>query len=206
MKTLLIAVLSVFTVSAFGQSISTQLETDAPAVKASTGVRVSIIKPMFEQRYSSFFPQTGGTKKRTLGSEQDSFGLAIGWADIPVRELGWSMNLAYIDLGDGDKNQKTEGGLEVEADGLARADFNFAYGFTSKFTGRIGANVAKFTQGEVGRELAAGLGAQGSLGFQLTKELGIEAGYSAMTVGGNNKGGRRTGTISGAEVALTGTF
>lgn len=201
MKTLLIAVLSVFTVSAFAQTISTQLETEAPAVKASKGVRVSIISPILEQRYSSFFPQTGGTVKRRLNPEADALGLAIGWADVPVRELGWTANLAYLDLGDGMDNQE-----KIDADGLARADFNFAYGFTSKFTGRIGANIAKFTQGDIGTELAPGLGAQGSLGFQITKELGIEAGYTAMTVGGNNKGGRRTGTISGAELALTGTF
>ena len=210
MKTLLIAVLSVFTVSAFAQTISTKIETEAPAVKASKGVRVSIIKPIFEQRYSSFFPQTGGTVKRRLNPDTDALGLSIGWADVPVRELGWTANLSYLDL---DLGVDWERGTvekdvrdKVDADGLARADFNFAYGFNSKFNGRIGANISKFTQGEVGRELAAGLGAQGSLGFQLTKELGIEAGYSAMTVGGNNKGGRRTGTISGAEVALTGTF
>jgi hypothetical protein len=201
MKTLLVAVLSVFSVSAFAQTITTQLETETPTVQVSKGVRVTAIKPVLEQRYSSFFPGEAGTVKRRLNPDDEAFGIAIGWADVPVRDLGWTTNLSYIDLGE--QNNEED---RIDARGLARFDANLAYGFNSKFTGRIGANMTKFVQGDLGEELAAGLGGQSSLGFQISKNLGVEAGYTFMTVGVNNKGGRRTGTISGAEVALTGTF
>ncbi len=197
MKLVLAGILSVFTVNAFAQTISAPLETEAPVVKQSRGIRVSLIKPILEQRVSASYPGVEGGKVKE-NPEEAAFGVGLGWADLAVRDMGWMINLAYLDLGDGD--------LQEVIDGIVRLDGNLAYGINEKLNVRGGINLTKYTQGDGANELRPGTGAQAGIGYQLTKNLGVDAGYTFMTFGGNNKGGRTTVTTSGAEVAVTGTF
>ena len=198
MKKLLVGFLSVFTVTAFAQTSTAPLEIETPKVEQSKGMRVTLIKPVLEQRISSHFPALGGATKSTSSPESDSVGLGIGWGNIPVRDLGWTLNASYIDLGSSDTQEAL--------DGIARLDGNIAYGINEKLNIKGGANWTKYTQGDVGKRLRPGTGAQASIGFQVSKLISVDAGYTFMTFGGNNKGGTQNVTTSGGEVSVTGTF
>ena len=119
------------------QTISTQLETETATVTASQGVRLSLMKPFLETRLDTEFPglEGGTTKSR---ENETSFGLGVGYADLPIRDIGFTTNASYLFL---DQDQ---------ADSILRLDGNLGYAFNSKLNLKGGVNVSKYFDGEIG--------------------------------------------------------
>ncbi len=100
------------------------------------------------------------------------FGVAVGYASLPVQELGFTTNLAYMEA------------RKDRSANIARADGNLGYAFNNNVNLKGGLNILKFTSGTDLKDLNSGIGFQGSLGFQLNKTVGFDIGYSESNLSG----------------------
>jgi hypothetical protein len=136
---------------------------------SSRGFRVSFLKPTLDTKMTGKF--MGQTAEGT--SKPDSaLGIAIGYASLPVQELGYTTNLALIEAKSGSSAN------------IARIDGNLGYAFNPYVNLKGGLNAMKFTSGNGLKDLDAGFGYQASLGFQLNKNAGIDIGYSELNTSG----------------------
>ncbi len=174
----------------FAQNTSTAKMSDDGI--ASKGVRISVLKPVLEAEIkASYKGQSFGTKEKL----DDALGFSVGYASLPVQELGWTANLAYMDV----KNEGT-------STGMMRADGNLAYAFTSILNVKGGLNLSKFTSGTNNEKLNPAIGFQGGLGVQVSKNFGLDIGYTQMNQSGSLDGVNVDIKESGLEIGLNGTF
>jgi hypothetical protein len=150
------------------------------------GLRVSLFKPVLTAR-----TQTTG-QGNTEMSFDNTFGLSIGYANLPLKQIGWTANASYIEIFyAGDKL------------GVLRTDANVAYGFTKNLNIKGGLNLSKFVIPErVRDEYNPSVGFQSSLGLQVTKNVGVDAGYTFMKQ--TNK--RQDIELAGLELGVNATF
>ncbi len=182
---------------------------------SSRGLRISLISA------PSYLFATGNDGTSS-SRNYDSFpGVSIGYADLKVGQFGWTSNLAYLSLGEHyvdtfttvQDNSITSGSKTYSGSiNFVRADFNVAYTFNKYFNFKAGLNTLKCINGtgyDSGSEnyfKNLGFGYQSSIGIQLTKNYGFDIGFSDMNFQGSNSNGSGNYTISGLEVALSGTF
>ncbi|MEN0060328.1 MAG: hypothetical protein AAGB31_15925, partial [Bdellovibrio sp.] len=181
MKTEIASLLAtVFVASiSFAQNTSTaKLSTEDNI--SSKGFRVGIVKPILKAdiEVSSSYGSASGSSNL-----DEALGLSLGYASLPIQELGWTTNITYIDI--------ANAGSSV---GIARVDGNLAYAFTSVINLKGGLNLSKFISGDGHENIDTGVGAQGSLGVQLTKNFGLDLGYTHM---------RQSSSTGGFEVEIT---
>lgn len=176
--------------TSFAQNTSTaKMPTDDGI--SSKGFRVGIVKPMLEADIkASYQGQSFGNKEKL----DEALGFSLGYASLPVQELGWTANATYMDI-------KNNG----ESTGLARIDGNLAYAFTSIINVKGGLNVSKLTKSESSK-YDAGIGFQGGVGVQLTKNFGLDLGYTQMNQSGSSDGVKVDLKEAGVEIGLNGTF
>lgn len=130
-----------------------------------------------------------GNDERTL---DNTFGLSIGYANLPLRQIGWTANATYIEIF-----------LAGEKYGLVRTDANIGYGFTKNLNVKGGLNLAKFVAPErIRDEYNPSFGFQGGLGMQLSKNIGIDAGYTFM----KQTNTKQNIELAGMELGLNATF
>src|SRR5690606_10076933 len=93
MKFQLVAVLAfaVLGHAATAQTISMPQEGVQEQVPASRGLRVTLIKPFLESSLETQRPATASLRTKETNNEE-SFGLGLGYANLPVRELGYTVN------------------------------------------------------------------------------------------------------------------
>lgn len=191
MKTQITAFLAMALVasSSFAQNTSTaKMPTDG---MSSKGFRIGIVKPMLEADIkASYQGQSFGAKEKL----DEALGLSLGYASLPVQELGWTANATYMDI-------KNEG----SSTGLARIDGNLAYAFTSIVNVKGGLNISKLTKSE-NSKYDAGIGFQGGVGVQLTRNFGLDLGYTQMNQSGSSEGVKVDLKEAGVEIGLNGTF
>ena len=168
---------------------TTKMPTDEIS---SRGVRIGIVKPMLEYEAKVDYSGNSFSFKDKL---DEAIGFSVGYASLPVQEFGWISNLTYIDI----KNQGTKSGL-------IRLDGNLAYAFTSFVNVKGGLNLSKFTSDGNMAKLDPSLGFQGGLGFQVTKNFGVDIGYTQMNQSGTNSDLKLNFKVAGAEIGLNGTF
>ena len=164
---------------------------------SSKGIRVSLLKPSLnvELKVSS----GGKSGKSDNVSFGDSTGLSVGYANLPVGQLGWTTNLSLIDT----KVDKTNLNF-------TRLDGNLAYAFTPVVNAKGGLNYSKITKGDDQNVFTPAIGLQASVGFQVTKNFGIDVGYTQMNqrveanVDGNDMD--FDFKFSGVEIGINGTF
>jgi hypothetical protein len=94
---------------------------------------------------------------------------------------------------------------EGSSTGLARIDGNLAYAFTSIVNVKGGLNISKFTKSETS-DYNAGIGFQGGVGVQLTRNFGMDLGYTQMNQSGSSDGVKVDLKEAGIEIGLNGTF
>jgi hypothetical protein len=174
----------------FAQSTSTATmpNQDADSVR---GFRVSVVKPVLEVELKVNAGSGSNSNKENL---EDSLGFALGYASLPVQSLGWTANLAYLSL-------KAEGS-EVP---MLRADVNVGYAFTSLVNVKGGLNLSKFTKDDY-NDFKTAIGLQANVGFQITRNFGLDLGYTQMNQTAEFDAGTVDLKLSGFEVGLNGTF
>jgi hypothetical protein len=178
--------LVLFGSTAFGQTESLTYQTvsrmELPSV-STQGVRVALLKPFLNRGI------TAEGRRIKIGDIKDSLGYAIGYAHLPIRELGFTTNLAYLAFWESE-------------DSLVRLDGNLGYAFDEIVNFKGGLNGSQVTGFREPR-LGAALGIQAGVGFQINPLFGIDISYVMM---------RQTGSSSvamdesGFEFAVHGTF
>lgn len=156
---------------------------------ASEGFRLAILKP-----FMNLDVKISGTGESDSSKIDDTLGFSVGYANLPVQDLGWTTNLAYLDM-------RNNGGSA----GMARLDGNLAYAFKPMVNIKGGLNVSKMVSGAL-TQLNVGIGFQAGVGFQFTQNFGIDAGYSQMNQSLSSGGQTATIRESGPEIGLNATF
>ena len=188
--TVLLATVLVASTS-FAQNTSTAKMPTNDGI-SSKGIRIGIVKPMLDVDLKASYQGQSSSNKERL---DDTLGFSLGYASLPVQKLGWTTNATYMDI-------KNEG----SSTGLARIDGNLAYAFTSIINFKGGLNVSKLTSGEDHNKFNAGIGFQGGVGVQLTKNFGLDLGYTQMNQSGSFEGLKVDLKEAGVEIGLNGTF
>lgn len=183
--------LALFASSSFAQ-YSSVTEVRLRDRYASQGVRVSLVKPSLSMEVKFSDSDESLTFKENIDS---ALGLAVGYASLPIQELGYTVNGSLFDL------KEAEGSAS-----MFRMDGNLGYAFNSIFNLKGGLNVSFFDGRDSNIKFDPGLGAQASAGFQITKNIGLDLGYIVMNQSANHKGVRIDAKESGPEIALNGTF
>ncbi len=186
--------------SSFAQNTSTAKMPEDDSV-SSKGFRVSLVRPNLDAKMKVNYQGThffdGSTKI------DNTMGLAVGYASLPVQELGWTTNLALMEA----KSESTAN--------LARLDGNLGYALNKYVNLKGGLNVIKFTSGNGVKDMNPGLGLQASVGVQITRNFGLDLGYTEMNTSGKStvtSNGQAIGKadvdlkFSGFEIGLNGTF
>ena len=153
---------------------------------APKGVRIFVFKPVLTMKVKD---QNTNRGERTL---DNTFGFSFGYANLPYKELGWTANGTYIEI--------FEAG---EKYGLIRTDANVGYGFEKNLNVKAGLNLSKFViPSRLRDEYNPNIGFQASAGLQMTKNVGVDAGYTYMKQTNSNE----EILLSGLEIGLHGTF
>ncbi|MNJ94701.1 hypothetical protein D3C87_124030 [compost metagenome] len=170
-----------------------------PEIYSSKGIRVSLLRPALDAKLKFTMAGESATAK---GDMTDFFGLGVGYANLPVGQVGWTGNVAYLKP-------------DVESGGTAmlRGDGNVAYTFTRLVNVKGGLNVMKIIGNSQAEKFNAGIGAQASVGLQLTRNFGLDLGYVMMRNSAKLTGqGLTSSNIDveletyGFEIGLNGTF
>ena len=147
--------MALLTSMSFAQNAST-LKLPADDGFSSKGLRISLVKPTLDSKIKLKYE---GLSFDGTGKPDSALGLAVGYASLPVQELGWTANVAYIEA----KAESTAN--------IARIDGNLGYAFNKYVHLKGGLNAMKFTSGNGVKDLNAGLGFQASLGLQLNRNI-----------------------------------
>ncbi|KYG67310.1 hypothetical protein AZI86_09950 [Bdellovibrio bacteriovorus] len=153
---------------------------------APKGVRISVFKPVLTMKVKD---QDRNQNERTL---DNTFGFSFGYANLPYKEIGWTANGTYIEI--------FEAG---EKYGVIRTDANIGYGFEKNLNVKAGLNLSKFViPARMRDDYNPNIGVQASAGLQMTKNVGLDAGYTYMKQTNSNE----EVLLSGLEIGLHGTF
>ncbi len=191
--------IALLTSASYGQNTTT---AGIPSTidNSSTGFRISLTKPVLDAKVKVKFSGFNFDDNIKMDSTN---GFAIGYANLPIEELGWTTNLGFM-----------ETKKETSAN-IIRVDGNLAYTFNQYINLKGGLNIAKFTSGAGVKELNEGVGLQTSIGLQMTKNIGVDIGYTQMNMAGKTpvtSNGVEVGKadyeikLSGIEIGLNGTF
>jgi hypothetical protein len=159
---------------------------------SSQGFRVSIVKPMLDSEVKLSGNGASNSYSQTL---DQALGLSLGYVSLPVQQLGWTANATYLDI---QNNGYTTS--------LVRIDGNAAYAFTNIISIKGGLNITKLTGGNDAEKFDAGIGFQGGIGIQVTKNFGFDVGYTQMNQSTNLDGYDISVREAGLEIGLNGTF
>ncbi len=185
-------VTALFAATSFGQSSSPTKVSVVDERISTSGFRVAIVKPMLSAEMKASYKGFASASSETLDS---ALGLSLGYASLPFQELGWSSNFTHMDI----KNNGT-------TTGLVRADGNLAYAFNKTVNIKGGLNLSKMTSGWNSTRLNPVLGFQGGLGIQLTKNFGLDLGYTEMNQSGSIDEAFVELKEKGTEIGVIGTF
>lgn len=160
--------------------------------ESAQGVRLTLMSSILEGR---FHADKENQAKDLNGDFASAWGLALGYAKLPIQSFGFTTNLAWQWISDNE-----------ETFNLARVDGNLAYAVNETLNIKCGPNLSKWVSGEYLKETDPGLGFQFSVGFQVAENMGIDLGYSQMNQSGSFNGGHIDIQVSGVELDLHGTF
>jgi hypothetical protein len=178
-KIVSVAAVSLLTSASFAQN-TTRAKMPVDGGISSQGVRISIVRPTLDMKIEAKFDgQTfSGTAK-----PDSALGVAVGYAKLPVEELGFTTNLSLIEA-------KVDSSVNI-----VRLDGNLGYAINKHINLKGGLNTMKFTSGDTVKDFNPGLGYQLSLGLQLNKNVGLDIGYSEL-----NSSGKLPVTSDGVEI------
>ncbi len=157
---------------ASGAWAQTTSQTKASVEEATSvqGFRISLLRPHLDAKSKADYK--GNHIEESLKIDS-TIGLALGYAKLPVRELGWTTNLAMMEFT-----------AEDEKVNFVRADGNLAYAFNGLFNMKGGLNAQKYISGRGVKDFGVGIGFQAGVGFQVNRNFGLEIGYTDMNSSG----------------------
>ena len=96
MKIKIAALFAMFFVvsTSFAQTISNTKMTQEEGV-SSKGFRISLLKPILEAELKVSFNGGSGSSK---GKLDNTTGLSIGYASLPIQAIGWTTNITYMEI------------------------------------------------------------------------------------------------------------
>ena len=149
--------ISLFAVTVFGQELSTSKTSYADDDVSSKGFRVSIVKPMLSGTLSL---SDGENSASASSNIKDALGISVGYANLPIQELGWSANLTHIGITQDSKTMD-----------ILRVDGNLAYAFSEIVNIKGGFNLSTITSATNEVNVTPALGYQASVGLQLHEDV-----------------------------------
>jgi hypothetical protein len=153
------------------------------------GLRVGFVKPALDVKISTKY----GSNKESI---QSTNGVSVGYANVPVGGFGYIADATLLILEE-----------DNDSVNLLRLSGSAATGLNSVTYLKGGLNISKFTTGESAiQKFDPNIGLQVGLGFQASKNLGFEVGYSLMRQQDKIEGVKVDLTESGVELGITGTF
>jgi hypothetical protein len=196
------------TVSAFAQSQTNQEETTSvsthfPGPTSAKGFRIALVKPFLEWDAEA---KADGFTFKSDGEFEKEVGLSLGFAYLPIRSVGFTVNASYLSFNSEGESDKIH---------MLRVDGNVGYAFNEIFSLKGGFNVSDFTNSEL-NEYKPSVGLQFGTGIQINKNFGFDVSYVAMRQTNrsfadyNDKGTINDPTVNiierGVELALHATF
>ncbi len=195
-------------VSAFAQAQTNQEETTSvsthfPGPTSAKGFRIALVKPFLDWDAEQ---KADDITFKNSGEFEKEIGFSVGFAYLPIRSIGFTVNASYLTFNDDGDSDKIH---------MLRADGNVGYAFNEIFSIKGGFNISDFTDSEID-QLKPSVGLQFGTGIQITKNFGFDVSYVAMRQTNrsitdyNNKGTFNDPTVNlfekGLEVALHATF
>jgi hypothetical protein len=195
-------------VSTFAQAQTNPEETTAvsthyPGPTSAKGFRIALVKPFLD------WDLQAKADSRTFkfdGEFEKEMGFSVGFAYLPIRNIGFTVNASYLSFNDEGDSDKAH---------MLRADGNVGYAFNEIFSIKGGLNISDFTNSEL-NEYKPSFGLQFGTGIQINKNFGFDVSYVLMQQTNrsfadyNQKGTVDDPTInlivSGLELALHATF
>lgn len=191
MKNQIAAFLATALVASMALAQNTSTATMPYGNSAAQGIRVSLVKSMLDAEVKA---SAGGQTFSVKDTLDQAHGLSVGYASLPVQAIGWTANVTYFEI----KNDDSNGNI-------IRADGNAAYAISSLVNFKGGLNLSKMT-GEGTEDFKPAVGLQASVGFQITKNFGLDLGYTQMNQTADQDGVDVKFKMSGFEVGVNGTF
>lgn len=177
-------------------SVSTQAPKNIWASEtASQGLRVTVMKPWYDAEIKA---SGYGESLSSKGKVNKGYSLGLGYANLPIQQLGWTGNVFYIHFpkeGEGDGTS-----------GMMRLDGNLAYAINEIVSIKGGINLSKLVSGTGSDKFSPSIGFQAGLGTQFTSNLGLDLNYVQMNQTASIEGISVDLKLSGFELALHGTF
>ena len=152
------------------------------------GLRLSIIKPSVEVEFKASQRGESGSDSDKV---DDAFGFSIGYAKLPIQQLGYLANVNYFNYHDSRWSAN-----------LLRVDVSFGYAFNDKINLKAGFNMSKFTDGQYFEDLDPAFGAQVGANYRLTQIVGVEMSYVRMNQSGIIEGVSYDLNQTGFEMSL----
>ncbi len=124
---------------------------------------------------------------------EEGFALSLGYASLPIEKLGWTASYTFTNIE-----------LRNLVVPLVRIEGNLAYAFSPFANVKAGLNVSNV------EDARPGFGFQTGVGFQITKNLGLDVGYVQMKQSSSgivqNQLIKVLAKQTGFEIGLNGTF
>lgn len=198
MKSILLT--TVLLTSSFAQAATSNSSVSTKAPKniwanetSSNGMRLTVMKPWYDAE-----AKLSGYSRSVKGKLNKSYSLGLGYANLPVQQLGWVMNAFYIHF--------PKEGTDSMDHGMARLDGSLAYAFTEVLNVKGGLNLSKLVAGSGADKYSPAVGFQAGVGVQFTSNLGLDLNYVQMNQTASVEGLSVDLKLSGFELALHGTF
>lgn len=197
-----------FAFSAFAQNQTTPEETSSvsthfPGPTSAKGFRIALVKPFLDWEAEA---KADNFTFKSDGEFEKEMGFSLGFAYLPIRSVGFTVNASYLTFNDKGDSDKTH---------MIRADGNVGYAFNEIMSIKGGFNISDFTDSDMD-EIKPSIGLQFGTGVQINKNFGFDVSYVIMRQTNrsftdyNDKGTLNDPTINlfekGLEVALHATF
>lgn len=183
------AIVAAVSATASAQSISNKFENTYARPVAAEGLRLSVFTSALQFTVkTNFWP----TEKTAM---DNTVGLAVGYAKLPIGGAGFTTNLAYMNIHKED--------LDL---GNARADVNLAFAANQWLVFKGGLNASKIVTGEMAKYFQLGFGGQIGASLQFSETIGLDLGYVVMNQSAKVGTATADYVLEGPEVGLTGTF
>lgn len=202
MKLVLSLLILFSTMAARAQSISqSEIRAESskvrPAAKRkSSGFRVGVVATKLD--FTSERSENGviGSDVRERGELGNGYGVSVGYAELPVKQLGYTLGVTVteVDMKDTPKNLT-----------IGRAEANLALAFSPRAYAKAGLNVSKFLNKD-GRDVNADIGTQFGIGVNAVANVGVELNYVTTKQQDQFGPERLALDEQGLEVGVTATF
>lgn len=197
-----LAIVSAIGSVSFAQFSNSNTSTYKPEETVS-GVKLSLMIPMLFAKVTAKATdlQTGESFSDSNRESVDTLGFGVGYSYVPVQSIGFTGQVGFLSINGED------GADDVS---IVRYDANATYGLNEMVYFKGGLNYADITNSDL-KEFKGSIGAQVGMGFQFSKNVGLDLNYGLMTFSSNfgeNEGveARAEIELSGLELGLTATF